>query len=81
MVEPGRGGAGALPPPPERFPQRLPPAAEKPKPVKRAVEVPKQAPLPKPRPPAAAPAPQPQHNDAVPPLAPDTPTTGAEVPN
>jgi hypothetical protein len=82
MLEPGRSGAGALPPPPERFPQRLPPAAEKPKPAKRAADVPKQAPLPKPRPLGAAPAPQPQpqHNDAVPPLAPDTPA-GAEVPN
>ena len=48
-IEPGR--AGLLPPPPERFPQRAPAAAAKPKPVKRAVAaLPKQPPLPKPRP-------------------------------
>jgi hypothetical protein len=52
-IEPGRDGL--LPPPPERFPQRVPPAAEKPQPQKRAVaSIPKQAPLPRPRPAIAA---------------------------
>jgi hypothetical protein len=43
---------GALPPPPERFPQRAvapPPGKPKP-PVKRAAAVPQQAPLPRPKP-------------------------------
>lgn len=60
-ADPDRGGA--LPPPPERFPQRVGPQAEKPKPpVKRAaVAAPKPAPLPKPKPAinASAPAPAP----------------------
>jgi hypothetical protein len=56
-IEPGR--AGLLPPPPERFPQRVPAVAANPKPVKRAVAaLPKQPPLPKPRPGiSAAPSP------------------------
>jgi len=49
------GEAGLLPPPPERFPQRVPPAAAKPAPVKRAAAMPAQPPLPKPKPaPSAA---------------------------
>jgi hypothetical protein len=52
-IEPGE--SGLLPPPPERFPKRAPPAAATPKPAKRAVaSVPKQAPLPKPRPAGSA---------------------------
>jgi hypothetical protein len=56
-VEPGDapGPDGLLPPPPERFPQRTPPAAAKPPAPKRAAAVPpKHAPLPKPRPAEAA---------------------------
>jgi hypothetical protein len=50
---------GVLPPPPERFPQRVAPAAPpKPKPVTRAAAAPpKAAPLPKPKPGATADAP------------------------
>ena len=68
-IEPDR--AGLLPPPPERFPQRVSPAAAaKPKPAKRAVAaLPKQPPLPKPRPGGgagvASPAPKPESNSAV----------------
>ena len=67
-IEPGR--AGLLPPPPERFPQRMPAAAAKPKPAKRAVAaLPKQPPLPKPRPGGSAgvapPAPKPESKSAV----------------
>jgi hypothetical protein len=68
-IEPGR--AGLLPPPPERFPQRVPPAAAaKPKPAKRAVAaLPKQPPLPKPRPGGSAgvapSAPKPESKSAV----------------
>ena len=48
-IEPDRDGL--LPPPPQRFPNRAPAAAAKPKPAKRAVAaLPKQPPLPKPRP-------------------------------
>lgn len=54
MADPDR--SGALPPPPERFPQRV--APPKPKPVTRAAAAPpKQAPLPKPKPAAQADAP------------------------
>jgi hypothetical protein len=51
--------SGMLPPPPERFPQRVAPAAPpKPKPVTRAAAAPpKAAPLPKPKPGATADAP------------------------
>jgi len=51
--------SGVLPPPPERFPQRVAPAAPpKPKPVTRAAAAPpKAAPLPKPKPGATADAP------------------------
>ena len=68
-IEPGR--AGLLPPPPERFPQRVSPAAAaKPKPAKRAVAaLPKQPPLPKPRPGGSAgvapSAPKPESKSAV----------------
>jgi hypothetical protein len=75
------GGAGALPPPPERFPQRLaPPDTAKPKPAKKTVAAaPKAAPLPKPRPAdsgaapgAAPPAPAKSgSDDVVPPAAPE----------
>jgi hypothetical protein len=77
------GGTGMLPPPPERFPQRLaPPSEVKPKPQKKTVaSAPKAAPLPKPRPAdsGAAAAPAPAANvpaksggdDVVPPAAPD----------
>jgi hypothetical protein len=66
-IEPGNAPDrdGLLPPPPERFPQRVPPAAAKPAPPKRAAAAPpKPAPLPKPRPAEAAkvdapPVPQP----------------------
>jgi hypothetical protein len=78
------GGSGMLPPPPERFPQRLaPPPAAKPKPEKKTVSAaPKAAPLPKPRPadssagngappaPAAVP-PAKAGDDVVPPVAPE----------
>jgi hypothetical protein len=75
--EPGRDGL--LPPPPERFPQRVAPAAEKakdaPKPVKRAAAAasPKPTPVPKPKPatPASATAP------AAPPSTPATPAPEA----
>ena len=70
--EPDREG-GMLPPPPERFPQRVAPASEKPKPVKRdaSAAAPKAAPLPKPKPatPASATAPKP----AAPAVAPAAP--------
>jgi hypothetical protein len=70
--EPDREG-GMLPPPPERFPQRVAPAPEKPKPVKRdaSAAAPKAAPLPKPKPatPASATAPKP----AAPAVAPAAP--------
>jgi hypothetical protein len=69
--------SGALPPPPERFPQRVaPPAPPKPKPVARepvtraAAAPPKQAPLPKPKPAITA--------DAPPPLAPPAPAAAAD---
>jgi hypothetical protein len=59
--EPDRGGM--LPPPPERFPQRVAPAPDKPKPVKReaTAAAPKPAPVPKPKPatPVNAAAPKP----------------------
>lgn len=77
--EPDRGG-GMLPPPPERFPQRVAPAPEKPKPVKReaASAAPKAAPLPKPKPatPASATAPKP----AAPAAAPAAPAPAASPP-
>ena len=54
---------GMLPPPPERFPQRVAPAPDKPKPAKReaTAAAPKPAPVPKPKPatPANAAAPKP----------------------
>ena len=81
VVTPGR--AGALPPPPDRFPQRLPPAtAAKPKPDKKTVSaMPKQAPLPKPRP-ADASAAEPRSGvDAVPPLVPEKKPDVSAVPN
>jgi hypothetical protein len=69
--------SGALPPPPERFPQRVaPPAPPKPKPVARepvtraAAAPPKQAPLPKPKPAITA--------DAPPPLAPPAPAAATD---
>ena len=68
---------GALPPPPERFPQRVGPQAEKPKPpVKRAAAAaaPKLAPLPKPKPAINASAPAPA---AKPTGKFDEPPTGA----
>jgi hypothetical protein len=62
-ASPVQSEAGLLPPPPERFPPRVAPAAAKPAPVKRAAVLPKQPPLPRPRPattdeamPQAAPA-------------------------
>jgi hypothetical protein len=70
--------SGALPPPPERFPQRAVAPAAKPKPpVKRAAATPKQAPLPRPKPPAAKveAAPQPPEETEKtppPPMAPET---------
>jgi len=75
-VPPQGGRDGMLPPPPERFPQRAAPAAEKkepPKPVKRAAATaapkPAAAPVPKPKPatPASVSAP------AAPPATPATP--------
>ena len=76
---PGPGRDGLLPPPPERFPQRVAPAAEKAKdaakPVKRAAAAAgsKPTPLPKPKPatPASATAP------AAPPATPATPAPEA----
>jgi hypothetical protein len=72
---PAAGRDGLLPPPPERFPQRAAPAAEKKelKPVKRAAATaaPKIAPVPKPKPaptPASASTPA-----AAPPATPATP--------
>ena len=69
--------SGVLPPPPERFPQRVaPPAPPKPKPVARepatraAAAPPKQAPLPKPKPAITA--------DAPPPLAPPAPAAATD---
>jgi hypothetical protein len=55
VIPADRDRNAGLPPPPERFPQRVaPPAPAKPKPVKRAAAgPPKQAPLPKPKPGAA----------------------------
>jgi hypothetical protein len=85
ITEPGR--SGMLPPPPERFPQRMPPVSAKPKPVKRtAVAVPNQAPLPKPRPHSnggASSAPSKSNIDAapVPPLAPESKPAVAPLPN
>jgi hypothetical protein len=78
--EPDRGG-GMLPPPPERFPQRVAPAPEKPKPVKReaaTAAAPKAAPLPKPKPatPASATAPKP----AAPAADPAAPAPAASPP-
>jgi hypothetical protein len=82
--------SGMLPPPPDRFPQRLaPPAPDKPKPAaKRAAEVPRQAPLPKPRPTTIGEAaPSSSNIDAVPPAAPEKSPApersdaGAAVPN
>jgi hypothetical protein len=79
--EPDREG-GMLPPPPERFPQRVAPAAEKPKPVKRdaSAAAPKAAPLPKPKPatPASATAPKPAA-PAVAPAAPAASPPAAET--
>jgi hypothetical protein len=64
------GGSGMLPPPPERFPQRLaPPPAAKPKPEKKSVSAaPKAAPLPKRRP---ADSGAKAGDDVVPPAAPE----------
>lgn len=53
LAAPQPDQGGLLPPPPERFPQRPPPASVRPEPMKRAAALPKQAPLPKPRPGAA----------------------------
>jgi hypothetical protein len=61
QVIPADPQGGPLPPPPERFPQRV--APQQPKPLKRAAAAPpKTAPLPKPRPsaPAAAPSTPPE---------------------
>jgi hypothetical protein len=62
---------GLLPPPPERFPQRVPLPAAKSKPVKRAVAaIPKVAPLPKPRPGSSVEAsPMPEKKPAIEPIA------------
>jgi hypothetical protein len=77
--------SGALPPPPERFPQRAVAPAAKPKPpVKRAAAAPKQAPLPRPKPPAkvevAPPLPQETEKAPQPPMVPETKPTDP-VPN
>jgi hypothetical protein len=77
-VEPGQ--TGMLPPPPERFPQRVAPPAAKPAPARRTASMPKQPPLPKPRPSAAvaAPAPSPAELDA-PPMPPPVPEAKPDV--
>lgn len=79
---------GALPPPPERFPQRAvaPPQGKPKPPVKRAAAVPHQAPLPKPKPQAkrdaALPSPPPAIEKAAPPSpAPEENTPADPVPN
>lgn len=84
MARPGR--PGALPPPPERFPQRAPPVtAAKPKPEKKAAAaVSKQAPLPKPRPatPSSGEPAKTDGNAAAPPPAPERkPDSSAALPN
>jgi Meckel syndrome type 1 protein len=81
--EPDREG-GMLPPPPERFPQRVAPAPEKPKPVKREASsaAPKAAPLPKPKPatPVSATAPKPAAPATAPAAsAPAAPPPAAET--
>lgn len=84
--EPGQGGL--LPPPPERFPQRVAPAAPSPapkpaakKPPERAASaVPAQTPLPKPRPASAQPAPSPAAAPAQP-VAPQNKPADNAVPH
>ena len=80
--------SGMLPPPPERFPQRVAPAAPpKPKPVTRAAAAapnttaasPKPAPLPKPKPGATADAPS-TPTQQVWPSAPEPARTPAKLP-
>lgn len=88
-TEPDQDGtqSGALPPPPERFPQRLatPPVKPKP-PAKRTAAVPKQAPLPKPKPQAskvevAAPPPPEPAVEKASPAAPAPESRPDPVPN
>jgi hypothetical protein len=80
-IEPGQ--KGLLPPPPERFPQRVAPGAvAKPKPqIKReAAVMPKEPPLPRPRPANAIPAIQPDESAAAPAAAPPA-DPSSTVPN
>lgn len=71
--------SGMLPPPPERFPQRVAPTAP-PKPVKRAAAAPpKQAPLPRPRPNVEASSPPPPPPSQPPAAA--APAPDDSVPN
>ena len=75
-VAPG-SDSGLLPPPPDRFQQRLAPPAVKPAPVKRAAAGPSRPPLPKPRPEASAGKPESDAAPmppAIPERKPDTPT-------
>ena len=70
------GSDGLLPPPPERFPQRVPPPAAKPTPPKRAAAAPpRQAPLPKPRPADSAKV------ESAPPPAPDKKSAADQMPH
>jgi hypothetical protein len=76
--------SGALPPPPERFPQRAAPVSPaKPKPVQRAAAAPpKQAPLPKPKPPVNAEAvPAPAAPQSAPEPAPQNAPASDETPH
>ena len=85
MRTPGR--AGALPPPPDRFPQRVPQVtAASPKPEKKTVasaphQVPKVAPLPKPRPAEASSASKSTGAPPLPPLVPEKKPDSSSVPN
>jgi hypothetical protein len=87
LAPPSGSPDGLLPPPPERFPQRVAPAAPKAKPIKRAASAaPKPPPLPKPRPGNAAPQPPveaaaPPSAAAEPPPAPPAEPDANAVPN
>jgi hypothetical protein len=72
---PPAGQAALLPPPPERFPQRVPPAAAKRGSAGGVAAMPNQPPLPRPRPPDSVDA------SPMPPVVPDSKPGAREVAN